>query len=68
VPQTETNEFCFRTLRLIGGGAGREKIPTLSAMTLDEVGARLRYDRCGGRPARYYPARQGDAPGYAKGY
>jgi hypothetical protein len=46
----------------------RQKIPMLDAMTLDELGARMRCQRCGGRPARYYPARQSDAPGFARSY
>jgi hypothetical protein len=46
----------------------RKRIPTLAAMTLDELGARMKCDKCGQRPARYYPARQSDAPGFAKGY
>lgn len=46
----------------------RKKVPMLSAMTLDELGARMKCDRCGERPARYYPARQSDAPGFAKGF
>lgn len=40
----------------------------VSAMTLDAVGQHLRCDRCRGRPARYYPARQEDAPGYARSF
>ena len=46
----------------------RARIPMLSAMTLDELGARMKCDRCGKRPARYYPARQSDAPGFAKSF
>ena len=46
----------------------RAQLPTLSALTIDEVGAKLRCDRCGQRPARYYPARQDEAPGFAKRY
>ena len=46
----------------------RQKIPLLSAMTLDEVGAMLKCEKCGKRPLRYYPARQGDAPGFATSY
>jgi len=46
----------------------RNRFPLLSAMTLDEVGAKLRCRKCGNRPARYYPARQEDAPGFAKSY
>jgi hypothetical protein len=35
----------------------RERIPMLSAMTLDQLGARMRCDKCGKRPERYYPAK-----------
>jgi hypothetical protein len=44
------------------------KIPGLSSWTLDELGAKMKCDQCGKRPERYYPARQSDAPGFAKGY
>jgi hypothetical protein len=40
----------------------RERIPMLSAMTLDQLGAKMRCDKCGKRPERYYPANQSDAP------
>jgi hypothetical protein len=46
----------------------QQKIPGLSAWTLDELGARMKCDKCGKRPERYYPARQSDAPGFAKSY
>ena len=46
----------------------REKIPALSSWSLDELGAKVKCDRCGKRPERYYPAKQSDAPGFAKGY
>jgi hypothetical protein len=46
----------------------REKVPMLSAMTLDQLGAKMKCDKSGKQPARYYPARQTDAPGYAKGF
>ena len=46
----------------------RQKIPGLSSWTLDELGAKMKCDKCGKRPERYYPARQSDAPGFAKGY
>ena len=46
----------------------RAKLPMLSAMTLDELGAKMRCDKCGDRPERYYPARQDDAPGYARSF
>jgi len=38
----------------------------LAAMTLDQVGEKLRCEHCGGRPARYYPSRQEHAPGFAR--
>jgi hypothetical protein len=41
----------------------RERIPMLSAMTLDQLGAKMRCDKCGKRPERYYPANQSDTPG-----
>jgi hypothetical protein len=44
------------------------RIPELSTLTVDQVGARLRCDRCGGRPERYYCARQEGAPGYAQSF
>lgn len=46
----------------------RQKIPGLSAWTLDELGAKMKCDRCDKRPERYYPARQGDAPGFARSF
>ena len=46
----------------------RERIPMLSAMTLDQLGARMRCDKCGKRPARYYPAKQSDTPGLFEGF
>jgi hypothetical protein len=46
----------------------RERIPLLSALTLDELGGKMKCERCGQRPAKYYPARQSDAPGFAKSY
>jgi hypothetical protein len=44
----------------------RERIPMLSAMTLDELGAKMRCEKCGKRPQRYYPAKQGDTPGFVR--
>jgi hypothetical protein len=40
----------------------RERIPMLSAVTLDQLGAKMRCDKCGKRPERYYPANQSDTP------
>ena len=57
---------------LQGNGLGgpfrmlRERIPMLSAMTLDQLGARMRCDKCGKRPERYYPANQNDTPGFVR--
>jgi hypothetical protein len=53
---------------LQGNGLGpfkmiRAKIPGLSSWTLDELGAKMKCDKCGKRPERYYPAKQSDAPG-----
>ena len=42
----------------------REWIPMLSAMTLDQLGAKMRCDKCGKRPERYYP--QSDMPGFVQ--
>jgi hypothetical protein len=46
----------------------RARIPMLSAMTLDQLGAKMRCDKCGGRPERYYAAKQGDEPGLARSF
>src|SRR6267143_38360 len=32
----------------------RERIPMLRAMKLDQLGAKMRCDKCGKRPERYY--------------
>jgi hypothetical protein len=39
----------------------------LSSWTLGELAAKMKCDKCGKRPKRYYPAKQSDAPGFAKG-
>ena len=46
----------------------RERLPNLSAMTLDELGAKMRCDKCGKRPERYYPANQTDTPGFVRSF
>ena len=46
----------------------RERIPMLSAMTLDQLCARMRCDKCGKRPERYYPANQSDTPGFVRSF
>ena len=46
----------------------REKLPNLSAMTLDQLGAKMRCDKCGKRPERYYAANQSDTPGSFEGF
>ena len=59
-------ECCKRTV-WVSFNMIREKIPALSSWSLDELGAKMKCDRCGKRPERYYPAKQSDAPGFAKG-
>jgi hypothetical protein len=44
----------------------REKLPMLNAMTLDELGAKMRCGKRGKRPERYYPANQSDTPGFVR--
>jgi hypothetical protein len=44
----------------------RDRIPMLSAMTLDQLGAKMKCDKCGKRPERYYPANQSDTPGFVR--
>jgi hypothetical protein len=39
-----------------------------SAMTLDQLGAKMRCDKCGKRPERYYPANQSDTPGFVRSF
>ena len=46
----------------------RETIPALNSWTLDELGAKMKCEKCGKRPQRYYPARQSDAPGFARSF
>jgi hypothetical protein len=46
----------------------RQNIPMLNSWTLDELGAKTKCDKCGNRPERYYPARQKDAPGFARSF
>ena|ERR1700716_1234076 len=46
----------------------RDRIPMLSAMTLDQLGARMRCDKCGKRLERYYPANQSDTPGFVRSF
>ena len=46
----------------------RERIPMLSAMTLDQLGARMKCYKCGRRPERYYPANQSDTPGFVRSF
>jgi hypothetical protein len=60
-----TCECCNGTVR-VPFRMIRAKFPGLGAMTLDQIGARMRCEVCGQRPARYYPARMDDAPGYAR--
>jgi len=46
----------------------RERLPMLSAMTLDQLGAKMRCDKCGKRPERYYLANQSDTPGFVRSF
>jgi hypothetical protein len=46
----------------------RERIPMLRAITLDQLGARMRCDKCGKQPERYYPANQSDTPGVVSSF
>jgi hypothetical protein len=46
----------------------RERIPMLSAMTLDQLGARMKCDKSGRRPERYYAANQQDTPGFVRSF
>jgi len=62
-------------MRVLQGGTGlgpfkmiRETTPALSSWTLDELGAKMKCDRCGERTERFYTARQTDAPGFAQRY
>jgi len=45
----------------------RETIPAL-IVDAGELGAKMKCDKCGKWPERYYPARQTDAPGFAQRY
>ena len=38
----------------------------LSAMTLDQLSAKMKCNKCGKRPERYYPANQSDTPGFVQ--
>jgi hypothetical protein len=38
----------------------------LCAMTLDQLGAKMKCNKCGKRPERYYPANQSDTPGFVR--
>lgn len=44
----------------------RKRVKGLDTMTVDQIGAKMRCEQCGNPPTRYYPARQEDAPGFAK--
>ena len=59
-------ECCKGTVWVVPFRMLREQIPMLSAMTLDQLGARMRCDKCGKRPERYYPANQSDTPGFVR--
>jgi hypothetical protein len=44
----------------------RERIPMLSAMTLDQLGARIVAINATSGPERYYPANQSDTAGFVR--
>jgi hypothetical protein len=44
------------------------KLPNLSAMTLDELGAKMRCKKCGKRPERFYAANHSDTPGFVRSF
>jgi hypothetical protein len=46
----------------------RERLPMLSAITLDQFGAKMRCDRCGKQPEQYYPANQSDTPRFVRSF
>jgi len=46
----------------------RERLPMLGAMTLDQLGAKMKCNKCGKRPERYYPANQSDTPGFVRSF
>jgi len=46
--------------------APRENTKCSAAMTLDQLGAKMRCDKCGKRPERYYPANQNETPGFVR--
>ena len=46
----------------------RERIPMLSAVTQDQLGAKRKCDKCGKRPVRYDPANQKDTPGFVRSF
>src|SRR5882762_229914 len=55
-----------RVCSIIGGAAGitESACGARCAMTLDQLGAKMRCDKCGKRPERYYAANQSDTPGF----
>jgi hypothetical protein len=46
----------------------RERLPMLSAMTLDQHGAKMKCNKCGKRPERCYAANQSDTPGFVRSF
>lgn len=46
----------------------RKRRPLLSAMTFDELGGKMRCERCGARPSSFKPWRQSDEPGYVSAF
>ena len=55
---------------IIGGAAGITESACCArcAMTLDQLGAKMRCKKCGKRPGRYYAAKQSDTPGFVRSF
>ena len=55
---------------IIGGAAGitESACGARCAMTLDQLGAKMRCKKCGKRPGRYYAAKQSDTPGFVRSF
>ena len=54
----------------VGGAAGitESACGARCAMTLDQLGAKMRCKKCGKRPGRYYAAKQSDTPGFVRSF
>jgi hypothetical protein len=43
-------------------------ISQLEAEGFDQLGAKMKCNKCGKRPERYYPANQSDTPGFVRSF